>query len=243
MHPEHCLSRIVRAALYSLPLYASFSAGASDVMFDTSIMSTRGLSADLNNYFSSVPRFLPGVHTVQVRVNDKGRGTAAVRFGEDGSLCIDNDFIEFAGLMPVPLKSNEQCHQITEDYPKAVVNALPGSESVELYLPEEALSNLSGEIKSFQHGGTAGLINYSMFSTRSESEGSATNRYSQASLEAGFNMSDWMLRSNYILTDDNGDKNAESIFTFAEHVFVAYRTTMQVGEINARSEIDLLPVD
>ncbi|MDX7047596.1 fimbria/pilus outer membrane usher protein, partial [Enterobacter hormaechei] len=56
-------------------------------------------------------------------------------------------------------------------------------------------------------------------------------------LEAGFNAMDWSVRSRYILTDDDGDKNAESIYTYAEHVFVPQRLTMQVGEINAMSGV------
>lgn len=234
------LTLCVRAALCSmLPLVVCYSASlqAREVVFDTSILQTRGLSADLNRYFSEAPRFLPGSHSVQVSVNGKGRGTAAVRFGEDGTLCVDNDFIEFAGLMPVPLKSDETCHNITDDYPQAVVNALPGQEAVELYLPEEALNGLNGDIKNFQYGGTAGLLNYSLFSTRNEYDGGDSSRYSQASLEGGLNVADWSLRSRYILTDDNGDKNAESIYTYAEHVFAAQKMTMQVGEINAGSDV------
>ncbi|WP_148653617.1 fimbria/pilus outer membrane usher protein, partial [Klebsiella pneumoniae] len=96
---------------------------------------------------------------------------------------------------------------------------------------------MNGDIKSFQHGGIAGLLNYDLFSTRSEYGGSDTSLYSQASLEGGINISDWSLRSRYILTDDNGDKNVESVYTFAEHVFDALKMTAQVGEINVSSYV------
>ncbi|MEG0825653.1 MAG: fimbria/pilus outer membrane usher protein, partial [Oscillospiraceae bacterium] len=240
MHKKNPLARFVRAALYSaLPLVFLSSQGvlAREVTFDTGILQSRGLGADLNRYFSKTPRYLPGVHSVQVVVNGKGRGTAAVRFGEDGTLCIDNDFLDFAGLMPVPLKSDEPCHNISSDYAQAVVNALPGQNSVELFLPPEALNSLNGDIRNFQHGGAAGMLNYSLFSTNSEYDGGDSNRYSQASLEGGFNVADWALRSRYIMTDDDGDKNAESLYTYAEHVFAAQKMTMQVGEINATSDV------
>ncbi|HCZ9099648.1 TPA: fimbrial biogenesis usher protein [Klebsiella michiganensis] len=238
MPKKSLLSYFVASALYgALALMYTSHARAREVTFDTDILQSRGLSTDLNRYFAETPRYLPGVHSVQVVVNDKNRGTAAVRFGEDGTLCIDNDFLDFAGLMPVPLKEAEACHNIRDDYAQAVVNALPGQNSVELYLPPEALNGLNGEIKNFQHGGTAGLLNYSLFSTRSEYQGSDSNNYSQASLEGGFNVADWALRSRYIMTDDDGDKNAESIYTYAEHVFAAQKMTMQVGEINASSDV------
>lgn len=176
---------------------------------------------------------------MSVKVNGSDRGTAAVRFSEDGTMCVDNDFLEFAGLMPVPIKANETCHDIRSDYAQAVINALPNQEAVELYLPQEAINSISADVKNFQHGGTAGMLNYSLFSTKSDYSGSdsSSNRYSQASLEAGFNAMDWSLRSRYILTDDDGNRNAESIYTYAEHVFVPQRLTMQVGEINAMSDV------
>ncbi|EOT7376802.1 fimbrial biogenesis outer membrane usher protein [Enterobacter cloacae] len=236
------LALFVRAVIYSaipLMLLDAPSLHAREVTFDTDILKSRGLGADLNRYFAQAPRFLPGTHSVSVKVNGNDRGTAAVRFSEDGTMCVDNDFLEFAGLMPVPIKANETCHDLRSDYAQAVINPLPNQEAVELYLPAEALNSLSADVKNFQHGGTAGMLNYSLFSTKNEYSGSdsSSNRYSQASLEAGFNAMDWSLRSRYILTDDNGNRNAESIYTYAEHVFVPQRLTMQVGEINAMSDV------
>ncbi|MBS6125161.1 MAG: hypothetical protein KH811_11135, partial [Veillonella sp.] len=141
MHKKSLLSYFVASAL---ALMYTSHASAREVTFDTDILQSRGLSTDLNRYFAETPRYLPGVHSVQVVVNSKNRGTAAVRFGEDGTLCIDNDFLDFAGLMPVPLKAAEACHNIHDDYAQAVVNALPGQNSVELYLPPEALNGLNG---------------------------------------------------------------------------------------------------
>ncbi|HBH7067852.1 fimbrial biogenesis outer membrane usher protein [Enterobacter asburiae] len=236
------LALFVRAVIYSaipLMLLDATSLHAREVTFDTDILKSRGLGADLNRYFAEAPRFLPGTHSVSVKVNGNDRGTAAVRFSEDGTMCVDNDFLEFAGLIPVPIKANETCHDIRSDYAQAVINPLPNQEAVELYLPQEALNSLSADVKNFQHGGTAGMLNYSLFSTKSDYSGSdsSSNRYSQASLEAGFNTMDWALRSRYILTDDNGNRNTESIYTYAEHVFVPQRLTMQVGEINAMSDV------
>lgn len=242
MRKKSQLALFVRAVIYSaipLMLLDATSLHAREVTFDTDILKSRGLGADLNRYFAEAPRFLPGTHSVSVKVNGNDRGTAAVRFSEDGTMCVDNDFLEFAGLIPVPIKANETCHDIRSDYAQAVINPLPNQEAVELYLPQEALNSLSADVKNFQHGGTAGMLNYSLFSTKSDYSGSdsSSNRYSQASLEAGFNTMDWALRSRYILTDDNGNRNTESIYTSAEHVFVPQRLTMQVGEINAMSDV------
>ncbi|EKS6729186.1 fimbrial biogenesis outer membrane usher protein [Enterobacter mori] len=240
MRKKSHLALFVRAVIYgALPLLLldATTLHAREVTFDTDILKSRGLGADLNRYFAEAPRFLPGTHSVSVKVNGNDRGVAAVRFNEDGALCVDNDFLEFAGIMPQSIKASETCHDIRSDFPQAVVNALPNQEAIELYLPEEAINSLSADIKNFQHGGTAGLLNYSLFSTRNEYSGSDSSRYSQASLEAGFNALDWSLRSSYIVTDDDGTRNAESLYTYAEHVIVPLRLTMQVGQINAMSDV------
>ncbi|MEH0887182.1 fimbrial biogenesis outer membrane usher protein [Enterobacter sp. UNJFSC 003] len=240
MRKKSHLALFVRAVIYgALPLLLldATTLHAREVTFDTDILKSRGLGADLNRYFAEAPRFLPGTHSVSVKVNGNDRGAAAVRFNEDGALCVDNDFLEFAGIMPQSIKASETCHDIRSDFPQAVVNTLPNQEAIELYLPEEAINSLSADIKNFQHGGTAGLLNYSLFSTRNEYSGSDSSRYSQASLEAGFNALDWSLRSSYILTDDDGTRNAESLYTYAEHVIVPLRLTMQVGQINAMSDV------
>jgi outer membrane usher protein FimD/PapC len=52
-----------------------------------------------------------------------------------------------------------------------------------LYLPPEAVNSLSSDIRNFQHGGAAGMLNYSLFSTRNEYGGSDKTRYSQANLK------------------------------------------------------------
>ena len=87
-----------------LPLAAlcSVDVQAKEITFDTEMIQSRGLNVNLNRYFARAPRFLPGTHSVQVKINGKDKGTVAARFGEDGTLCVDRDFIEFSGLMPVP---------------------------------------------------------------------------------------------------------------------------------------------
>ena len=78
-----------------LPLAAlcSVDVQAKEITFDTEMIQSRGLNVNLNRYFARAPRFLPGTHSVQVKINGKDKGTVAARFGEDGTLCVDRDFI------------------------------------------------------------------------------------------------------------------------------------------------------
>lgn len=238
MHGKSYLTLKFRLLYGLVPLLILHSSGsmAREVTFDADILNSRGLSPELNRYFAKKPRFLPGVHSVEVVVNGKSRGTGAVRFDDEGALCINEDFLQLAGLMPVSLSADEACHDIRQDYKQAIVNALPGQEKVEIYLPEQALNPLNGDIKSFQQGGIAGLLNYSIYSMRNEYDNDSRS-YSWADLEGGFNIADWAIRSRYMLTDDDNQYSADSIYTYAERVFPSERVKLQVGEINSRIDV------
>lgn len=231
------LTRCVRAALYCSLTTSILPAQAEDVAFDTGILSTRGISTNLAQYFSSAPRFLPGDHTVTVKVNGVDKGSLAVRFGENGQLCVDEDFISATGLLPIDISKNERCHDLKTNYPTAEITPQPNSETLELYLPAQALDNNFLTPQNFAKGGTAGLFNYNLYSSRSETDGSNSRTYSQANLEAGINVAEWTLRSRYILTNDDGNYNADSLYTYAEHVFQAQKVRAQVGEVNVNSAL------
>jgi len=234
------LASLIRAALYcSLTLYVLPGTAllAREVTFDTDILTSRGISKNLADYFAESPRFLPGRHSVAVKINGVDKGSMAVLFGDNGQVCADEDFLSATGLMPLRIAKNESCHDLLTDYPSAVINPMPGSESLEFYLPAEALDNGFLTPQNFMKGGTAGLFNYNLFSSRSEYNGSESQNYSQANLEAGLNIAEWTVRSRYMVTDDNGKYRSDSLYTYGEHVFQSQKVRAQVGQINVNSPI------
>ncbi|ECF1701843.1 fimbrial biogenesis usher protein [Salmonella enterica] len=233
------LPACIKVALYGLLITFTMSttAHAREVDFDTDILKSRGISKNIARYFSNAPKFLPGHHSVKVSVNGLDKGTIAVRFGDEGQLCVDDDFIAAAGLRPLTIASDEKCHNILTDYPDTIVNPLPGNESLELFVPPQALDNLLFSARNFQHGGTAGLFNYELFTSRNEYDGSQTSTYSQATLEGGLNVNDWALRSRHILTDNDGERNVDNLYTYAERVFLEQKIRLQVGQINVDSSL------
>ena len=233
-YSKHSFFYVISFPLFSFVFILAPTVQAKEIKFDSEIIQLRGLSSKLNDYFSKTPRFLPGTHSVQVQINRRDLGEAAVRFGEEGELCLDNDFIEFASMVPVSVNTADTCNNIQNHYPNAIVRLLPNQNIVELHLPQEAI-NTENNLKQFSYGGTAGLVNYSLFSSNMRNSGSGSLHYSQASVEGGLNVVDWSLRSSYILTNNSGKINAESLYTYAEHVFVKERTTLQAGQINSAS--------
>ncbi|HAU5602743.1 TPA: fimbrial biogenesis outer membrane usher protein [Citrobacter koseri] len=230
------LSRHIQIALYSCTLLTS-TALAREVTFSTDILNTRGISKNIANYFAEEPRFLPGVHSVLINVNGSEKGSLGAKFDEQGQLCVDDDFLTAIGLRPLGISLQEHCHDLQKDYPSAVIKSLPGKEMLELTVPPDALENSASREKNYSHGGSAGLLNYSLFSTRNEYNGGDSHNYTQGDLEAGANLANWALRSRYFLLDSDGDRSAKNLFTYGEHVFEAQQMRVQVGQISSRSAL------
>jgi len=221
----------------SLPVLVVFSstAQAREYTFDAEILKQRGVDSSVNAHFAKEAKFLPGLHSVSLNVNGKDKGTLAVRFGPEGEVCVDNDFLSAAGLLPIKDPAPQDCHNYRQDYPSAIITPMPNTESLQLVVPSEALdSNLNAMPANVQHGGTAALLNYNLFATNSRYDG-GSSEYRQASLEAGVNFSDWLLRSNYMVTDNDGKISANSLYTYVAHTFVDQKMQLQAGQVNAVS--------
>ena len=210
---------------------------AAEVDFNTDIMANRGISTNLAHYFSEAQRYTPGQHAANVKINGIDKGTLAIRVGEDGQLCADRDFTSAVGLLPLTPGKTDKCHNLLQDYPTATISLFPNTESLELFVPAEAIDNGFYAANNYSHGGIAGLINYSAFTNYSQYGSAGSSTYSQGNIETGINLSNWTLRSHYILTDDNGKRNADNLYNYAEHVFEEEKVRAQVGEINANSAL------
>lgn len=210
---------------------------AAELDFNTDILTNRGISTNLAHYFSEAQRFLPGKHALQVKINGVDKGMLAVEIGEEGHLCADNDFTAATGLLPLKTRPDETCHDLLKDYPSATITPKPNTDSIELFVPAEAMDNGFYSAKYYSYGGVAGLINYSAFSNYNQYGSSGSSTYTQGNIGTGINAANWTLRSHYILTDDNGQRSAENLYTYAEHVFEARKVRAQVGQINVSSAL------
>lgn len=234
---ELSLRSRMRQTAVMAALLPSSALCASDLDFNTDILATRGISTNLAHYFSEAQRYLPGKHAVLVKINGTEKGSLAVRIGDDGQLCIDDDFTTAAGLLPLNISEKEKCHDLLKDYPSATVTLQPNTESIEIFVPADALDNGFYAAKYYSHGGAAGLVNYNVFSNYNEYGSSGKSTFSQGNIGTGINLANWTLRSNYILTDDNGTRSTENLYTYAEHVFEARKIRAQVGQINVNSAL------
>ena len=95
------LQNTMRRTAVAVAFLPSSALYASDLDFNTDILASRGISTNLAHYFSDAQRYLPGQHAVQVKINGVEKGSLAIRVGEEGQLCIDDDFTRAAGLLPL----------------------------------------------------------------------------------------------------------------------------------------------
>jgi outer membrane usher protein FimD/PapC len=233
---------ILSVVIYTIAM--NFAWAESNTQFSRDILKTRGLDNALSDYFSETAKFTPGLHSVSLSVNGKEMGNVTARFGQNGELCATEDFLQQADLA-IPAKialltdaednqqANGACYDYHQDYPTAVITPLPGREALALVVPPEAIDNtLAGAMaKKYHSGGTAGLLNYSLYSTTNKYN-DASSTWDQAMLEEGINMDDWLLRSRQSLTGDDGAYSHDNLYTWVQHTFVPWKKELQVGQIN-----------
>ncbi len=206
--------------------------------FDVDMLKQRGLDPALAKYFQQAPRFPAGVTQVSLKLNDVLRGSISARFDDQGNLCVDRSFLQRAGLVvPKALDSDKPvagCHDYRQDYPQTVIRLLPGSASVEMYVPDEAVVHGDTSGVNVTSGGTAALLNYSLFSMHSSS-GTQT----QGNTQMGFNLADWIFRSNQTFTSGDKGTHWNSLVGYAQKTLTAEKSVMQIGSIAPQGTIPL----
>lgn len=227
-------------------LYPALSPAAEEALeFDTSIIKDRGLDPSLGQYFSSAPKFMPGVKMVNVVVNGEKKGKVSATFGQDGQLCATAHFLHEASLVvprEVAKLSNDEetsrCYDYVSAYPGTVVTAVPAQEELDMVVPQEAIdSTIEGDqARDYSTGGTAGLLNYTAFATQNSSDNTRSEN-KQLMMEEGLNMHDWLFRSRQSLSEDNGTRTTDNLYAYLQHTLVDSQKIFQAGEINTGGTI------
>lgn len=229
------------AALLGLgePVVAEKKDDTSEVEFDLSVLSERGLDPQVADYFRSAPRFRQGTQRVALELNGNRLGLVQLRFDRDGELCFTSGLLDKAGLkMPdVGADADEDvCHAFLHEYPQTQVILRPNSEEVSLLVPTRALRGPALDSGVYARGGTAGLLNYEVlgFDTRSRQGG---GRFFSATTEAGFNAGDWIVRSRQLHVSNNGQEQTEHLYAYAQRDFRPWQTTFQAGQLNSAGPV------
>ncbi|MBK0126282.1 fimbria/pilus outer membrane usher protein [Pantoea sp. S61] len=226
------MSRTALAVLTVLCGALSPAVGAEEVtVFDIESIKAIGLPASLATEFSSAPRFMPGSSTVELKVNGEKRGRHAMQFDDKGQPCVNVELIKAAGLkLPSGIKPEEQCFDLKNTWPQAEWNLDSSESRVELVIPQDAINPVA-ETNNWQHGGTAGLLNYD--AQYSGSTGAMAGlEFMQLGTEAGFNAGDWIFRSRQTFSRFNGVDDFRHQAAYAQRTFAGLKKVMQAGQIS-----------
>ncbi|MGB7801788.1 fimbrial biogenesis usher protein [Buttiauxella sp.] len=213
-------------------------ADGKDVQFDLETLKSRGIDPSLANYFSEQAKFIEGDKAVTVSVNGHAKGSIPVRFNNKGQACLSEGFLKAAGLkIPDTSDATDGCYDYAKAYPGTVLTLIPNEERVDIVTPPDAIAPLAEQgVENALTGGTAALLNYSMFTSSNEFEGGKST-YSQGSFETGFNFHDWLIRSSNMVTQSDGVFSHNSLYTYAQHTLTDYKKVLQVGEININNSL------
>ncbi|CAI1991281.1 F1 capsule-anchoring protein precursor [Serratia liquefaciens] len=205
---------------------------ADDVEFDHQAMLARGIDPKLAEWFRQSPRFLPGESTVTLTINGNARGKVKVRFDQSGKLCADEAFQKEAGLISPPGYSKKiACFDLKTAWPQTEVNLEPGEARVDVVLPPEAVIAPDADRGSWNHGGFAGMLNYDAQYMDSAGASAGTN-FMQLGTEAGFNISDWIVRSQQTFSRFNGKDQMQHQAAYAQRTFSGIKKVFQAGQVS-----------
>ncbi|MFL4211750.1 fimbrial biogenesis usher protein [Enterobacter mori] len=241
IYPLMAFSSCGFAAQLPASLQGSGSAQSMDIAsFDITTLKNKGLSPEVADYFAHGARFSPGIQKVSLIVNGNEKGEVSLLFNDSGEPCFDKDFNEFAGLKIPGTAINKEdkpdapvCYDYSASWPGSIVKLKPGQEKLELVVPQEALDN-SIKPKNYQTGGTGALLNYNMFTSQSRYSGGST-QYDQGTFEAGVNVADWLARSQFIVSDSDGEQESSVLYGYVQHTFAGLEKVMQAGAINVQN--------
>ena len=157
-----------------------------------------------------------------------------VRIDQEGRPCFERSLASQLGLRLPDLLTDDVCIAPEDLYPGARVELHPGTARIHLTLPEDAFDPASRG-SGFQQGGRAAILNYSLFARRFQANGTARG-YVQAQLEPGFNIDNWVFRSQSTYTRSAEGGGYRQQAAYVQRSVESVKSLLQAGEINGASD-------
>jgi outer membrane usher protein FimD/PapC len=132
--------------------------------------------------------------------------------------------------------SGTRCYDFKAAYPQTEVDLRPGKQEVHLIVPQEALKPVEKDFSQFSRGGMGGLLNYDVLTMDSQS-GELDSSYSSLNTEMGVNIGNWAVRSRQNWIEQDGQRNSEHLYTYAQRTFLPLKSIVQAGQINMASPV------
>ncbi|UDQ79806.1 fimbria/pilus outer membrane usher protein [Erwinia rhapontici] len=212
-------------------------AHASGESVTEQILRARGIDPTLLNLLDNQARFPAGPALVDISVNGEFRGAFNVVFNQDGGLCFTPELFHQLGLT---LPGDEAlastgCFDWAQRDPAISIRFEPQNLAASLVVPDKALLS-SQAVISGEKGGVGALLNYNYFTSLNRFRGNES-RYSYLTLEDGFNVSNWMVRSWQQFNLQEGALSADISSMYAERSFERWQKRLLVGQIGVSNTL------
>lgn len=206
-------------------------------------------AAEMVNLLASGDDVVPGTYLFDIYLNDQKIDQRALTFSrqeKDASVapCLTmDDYREYGVLLPAGEESSG-CFDLVAAISEVKMAIDAGIYRLDLSVPQiHLVSRPQGAVspKLYDHGITAGYLNYNLNGTQSRNKVDATSSkadYYFASVNSGLNLGTWRLRN-----DSTVDRQPEAgsqwrnIATWAETDIVAWRSRLLIGQGSTGSAI------
>lgn len=215
--------------------------------FDPDILRDRGLSPGIGEYFRTPRGFGAGLQPVQVTVNGSVLGRKQARFNDEGQLCFTQAFVQTVGLLPMDGGRGAEsagtakpggaspvidCPDYRSFSPRAVILLQATMSAVDITVPPEYVQAVPRAYRT-ESGGAGALFNYRAYATNfAPSDGSGSGyRYRYLDTTVGFNVDNWVFRSNQDFSNSNGQETLNWRLAYGQKTFEAQKQVFQAGRV------------
>ncbi|WP_236174547.1 fimbria/pilus outer membrane usher protein [Pseudomonas pseudonitroreducens] len=246
-HPVHRFAFALKPLAIALALAllggVADAADGSSVKFDNDMLWGRGAQSLNLTRFREGNTLEPGVHTLDVWVNEQMMGRQDIRFIAEGQAgrgvaCLTRLQLETAGvdlekLTPAAEAAGEECVDLPTLIQGATSSLDTGEQRLLLSIPQAFLrSNPRGYVspERWDRGVNAAFLDYSTNAYQSVTQGE-TNRNAYASLNGGVNLGDWRLRQRSSLNwDSDSGSDFQNLSTYAQRDIDSLRSQLTLGD-------------
>lgn len=206
------------------------TAQSRNIIFDTEVIRKRGFDPNIATQFQKDSRFPQGFARVDLVLNGHPHGQVTAKFGAEGNLCLTTSLLREAGLRvpgKLPLDTFRDCIKPSGLWPRNEITLHPDTNTLEILVPESAVADQT-DYTDWEHGGTAGMLNYNgqyLVSQASDSRFS----FWQMQTETGFNSNDWIVRSSQDWTHSDDTLRFRHHSLWAERTFYNLKSRFRTG--------------
>ncbi|MGI3476979.1 fimbria/pilus outer membrane usher protein [Providencia stuartii] len=199
---------------------------AEEVVFDQDALNYKGIPNDIAKLYSEKAHFPQGESSVSVFLNDKYIGQSTFLFNAQGELCLNTQFIDTTDIALSQV--NSTCPTL-KDYDNIEIELIPSDLRVNIYASPSLLRNKPNN--NWNHTGKSGMFNYDIqyFSSQSDLN---SQSFLNSNFTLGFNVYNWIVRSDQAYTYFNGKTSFDHQTLYAEKTLEPIKKNLQIGQIN-----------